>query len=91
MEDIFIIGSIAGVVGGIISVISFLPQVLKIFLSKSAKDISYGMYFIIILSNILWMTHAYSINSLELFLTNLFILILALTIILLKFKYRNFL
>ena len=75
-------------IGGFLSVVSFLPQVLKIYFNKSANDISYGMYFIVILSNLLWMIHAYSINSTELFLTNLFIMLLALTIIILKIRYR---
>lgn len=71
------------------SVISFLPQVLKICKSRSAKDISSSMYVIYLISVILWLFYGIKINSIHLILSEVFTLILVIVILVMKYLWRD--
>ena len=48
---------ILGLVAGTITSITFLPQVIHIWKTKSAKDLSLLMLLLLILGVILWLTY----------------------------------
>ncbi len=72
---------------GTLTTISLLPQVIKIWRSKSTKDISLGMFSIFCVGILLWIFYGAFINSLPVVITNILTLILACVIIVLKIKY----
>jgi len=72
---------------GTITTISMLPQVIKIWKSKSAKDISLGMFSIFSVGILLWIFYGFSINSLPVVIANVVTFILGCVIIVLKIKY----
>jgi MtN3 and saliva related transmembrane protein len=78
---------LAGTVGGILSVGAFLPQAWRIFRRRSAADVSLTMYLSIIVATWLWMFYAYVHGSVELFLTNLIIGLIAIFIAMLRVRY----
>lgn len=78
------LAAIAGTLGGILSVCAFLPQAYRIIQRRSATDVSLTMYVAIVVGCVLWMYYAYALGSLQLFLTNLIILLIALLIVVLR-------
>lgn len=79
---------IIGYIGGVMSSISFLPQVIKIWKTKSAEDLSM-LTLIFLTSNItLWLTYGILINSTPLWLTNAIVLAMVLCLIYFKIKFK---
>ena len=81
------LATLAGTVGGMLSVGAFLPQAWRIFRRRSAVDVSLAMYLTIIIACLLWMFYAYVHGSVELFLTNLVIGVIAIVIAMLRILY----
>ena len=77
---------IIGMVAGTISSVTFLPQVVKTWQSKSAKDISLWMFLLVTLSVIMWLIYGLFLNSVPIIYTNSMVLIMSL--IMLYFKWR---
>jgi|TARA_B110000438_G_scaffold97070_1_gene96164 MtN3 and saliva related transmembrane protein len=77
-----------GLLGALLSGITFFPQVYKIWKMKSANEISLSMTLIILLSNIVWLVYAFEKNDLAIICANLFVGSCALTIIYFKFKFK---
>lgn len=82
-----IIAEIIGYVATLLSVVSFLPQVLKSWKTKSTKDVSLHMYLIFTTSQILWLVYGILIHSLPLAIANAIIFSLSLSVLILKVKY----
>lgn len=78
--------NIIGLTAGTLTTIAFLPQVIKIWKTKSAKDISLGMFVILCTGIILWIVYGILIKSLPLVAANATTLVLALLILVLKIK-----
>jgi MtN3 and saliva related transmembrane protein len=76
-----------GFVAGTLTTISFVPQVLKTWREKSAKDISLSMFLIFSFGIFLWLLYGVGKGELPIVLPNLITLILASTILGFKFKY----
>lgn len=81
------LAAIAGTLGGILSVGAFLPQAYRIVQRRSATDVSLTMYVAIVVGCLLWMYYAYAVGSVQLFVTNLIILMIALVIVGLRLRY----
>ncbi|MEP2772938.1 MAG: SemiSWEET transporter [Fulvivirga sp.] len=76
-----------GLVAASLTTIAFIPQVIKTWRSKSAKDLSLGMFGIFSLGVLLWLTYGLLVNDLPIILANTFTLILS--SIILYFKVRH--
>jgi MtN3 and saliva related transmembrane protein len=81
--------TLLGLVAGTLTTIAFLPQVLKIWQSKSAKDFSFGMLITFNLGLFLWLVYGIYKNELPIILANLITLTLNSLIIVLKLKYQS--
>ena len=79
---------VIGLIAGTITTASFLPQVIKIWKTKSTRDLSLGMFIFISLGMGLWIVYGLLINSLPVIVANLVSLALCLTIIAFKIKYK---
>jgi MtN3 and saliva related transmembrane protein len=78
-----------GFAAGTLTTIAFVPQVVKIWKSKHAHDISLAMFAIFSSGVALWLVYGILIGSLPVILANGITLTLALAILLLKLKYRD--
>lgn len=76
-----------GLLAGTLTSVAFLPQVLKTWQSKSAKDISLGMFLLFSTGIFLWLVYGICIRDLPVILTNLVTFVLASTILFFKLKY----
>ena len=79
---------IIGIIGAILSGITFFPQVYRTWKLKSAKELSLTMILIIILSNVIWLIYAFNKNDMAIIYANLFVGSCALTILYFKLKYK---
>ncbi len=79
---------ITGLVAGIITTTSFLPQVIKTWKSKSAKDLSLGMFLIYCTGIILWLAYGILLNDLPLIVANAFTLVLSSLLLVFKLRFK---
>jgi len=79
--------TIIGLVAGTLTTIAFLPQLTMTWKSKSAKDVSLGMFLIFCSGVTLWLIYGILIDALPIILTNTATLILSGAILMLKLKY----
>jgi MtN3 and saliva related transmembrane protein len=63
-------GDIFGLVAGAITTGSFIPQVLKVFKLKSAREISLGFTVLFLIGGLLWLSYGISIRSVPIMLWN---------------------
>jgi len=78
-----------GLVAGLLTTTAFIPQVWKIYRTKSGKDISARMFSLFSAGIVLWLVYGILLQSLPLILSNAVTLVLSLTIIGLKLHYRE--
>jgi MtN3 and saliva related transmembrane protein len=73
-----------GLLAGALTTFAFVPQVYQVWKSKSAKDISLGMYSIFVAGIALWLVYGVLAQSLPVVVANTLTLILASTVLLMK-------
>ena len=77
-----------GYLAAICTTIAFVPQAVKIYRSRSAKDISLPMWVIFSVGVFLWLIYGVLIISLPIILANIITLFLSLLILFFKIKYN---
>jgi len=85
MEKFYI--DILGYFAASLTTIAFIPQVLKTLKTKSAKDVSTGMFVFFTTGVFLWILYGFANDNKPIWISNLIIFCLAVTQIVLKFKY----
>jgi MtN3 and saliva related transmembrane protein len=78
-----------GLAAGSLTTISFVPQVLKIWRSKSGNDVSYGMFLLFSVGVLLWLAYGLMLGAIPIIVANAVTLILALIVVALKYRYRH--
>lgn len=78
-----------GLLAGLLTTTAFIPQVWKIYRTKSGNDISARMISLFSVGLVLWLIYGILLRSLPLIISNVFTLALTLTIIALKVRYRE--
>jgi len=76
---------ILGLIAGSLTTIAFIPQLIKVWKSKSAQDISYVMFIMFIAGIVLWEVYGWGIHSMPVILFNVITFVLGLAILILKF------
>jgi len=77
-----------GFIAGALTTASFIPQALKIWREKSAKEVSFLMYVIISTGIFLWFIYGIEIYSLPIILANGISFIISITILVGKIKFK---
>ena len=67
---------------------AFLPQAIKVYKSKSTKDISLYMFLIFTIGVLSWFVYGLIINDWPVILANAVTLVLSLFILIYKLKYK---
>ena len=78
-----------GTLAGALTTVSFVPQVVKTWRSRSASDISFGMFLLFSLGVVLWLIYGIEIRSTPIVLANAITLALSLSIIVMKFWFAR--
>lgn len=77
-----------GMLAGSLTTISLVPQALKIWKTRSAEDISFGMFTLFAMGVVLWLAYGILIQAMPIILANSVTLVLAMTIIIMKWLFR---
>ena len=76
-----------GFAAATLTTVAFVPQVLKVWRTRSAADISLGMYSLFTLGIALWLIYGVLIYSWPIILANLITMILAGAMLVMKLKF----
>ena len=77
-----------GYIAGFLTTISFLPQVIKVWNTKSTRDISLGMFLIFTIGVFFWLIYGFLIENKSLIVANIITLILSLLILFAKILFK---
>jgi MtN3 and saliva related transmembrane protein len=80
---------IIGLIAGFLTTMAFVPQVVKTWRTKSARDLSVVMFSLFCAGVFLWMIYGIMINELPVILWNVITLVLALVILFFKIRFKN--
>ena len=80
--------TILGLVAGTLTTLSFLPQVIKAWKSRSTRDISLGMFAMFCTGVFLWIVYGFLVGDIPVLVANTVTFLLAATILVLKLRYR---
>lgn len=80
---------ILGLAAGTITSITFLPQVIHIWKTKSAKDLSLQMLLLLVLGVSMWLTYGILVMDAAIIYTNTMVLIMSLILVYFKFKFNK--
>lgn len=79
--------TLLGLIAATCTTLAFLPQVVKTYRTRSTKDISLGMFLVLVIGIILWLIYGVLISDLPLVAANVVTLFLAGIILALKLKH----
>lgn len=80
---------ILGLIAGTLTTIAFVPQVVKTYQSKSAKDLSMGMFAIFCAGTLCWLSYGVLRNDFPVIVANSVTAGLAAVLLFFKFKYKG--
>ena len=78
-----------GYAGGFVSAITFLPQVIKLWKTKSVKDLSSLTLFFLFVNVSLWLAYGILVNARPIMVTNGIVLTMIIIMIYFKIRYNN--
>lgn len=80
---------IIGTTAGILSCITFMPQVLRTWRLKSADEISPVMFVIAMISTLLWLVYGILIQSFSMIFTNIVVCCLSVVMLVMILSFRK--
>jgi MtN3 and saliva related transmembrane protein len=78
-----------GFIGGVFSSISFLPQVIKLWKTRSAKDLSMMTLLFLIVNVCTWLAYGVLIHAWPLIVTNAIVLSMVLLMVYFKLTFKE--
>lgn len=88
MVDVPIHIEIVGLIAATLTTISFVPQVYKIWKTKSAEGVSLTMFLLFFTGVLLWLVYGVYLNSLAMIVANIVTAVLSIIIIYYKLKLK---
>ncbi|HMU09220.1 MAG TPA: SemiSWEET transporter [Ferruginibacter sp.] len=82
------LAEILGLAAGTITSITFLPQVIRIWKTRSVKDISMLMMILLVLGTCCWLTYGLLMKDTAIIYTNILVLAMSLIMFYFKIKYK---
>lgn len=78
-----------GLLAGSLTTTAFLPQVIKTWKSRSAKDLSLGMFSLFCLGVLLWLVYGIIVRDIPVIAANSLTLMLASTLLFFKLRFKH--
>ena len=79
--------NIVGFIAAIFTTFAFVPQVIKVWRTRSTADISLGMYSLFTLGVAFWLAYGILLNAWPIILANIVTLLLAGAVLVMKVKF----
>jgi MtN3 and saliva related transmembrane protein len=73
--------------GAFLTSVTFVPQVYKVWKTKSVNDLSITMMLIVVLSTMVWLTYAFALHLLPVIIANSIVFVLSLMLIYFKLTF----
>lgn len=80
---------VAGHVGAFLSAVTFIPQVYKVWKTRSVNDLSLTMMVIVFTSTLIWLVYAIALMLVPVILANSIICFLSMLLIYFKFAFAK--
>ncbi len=80
---------ILGLTAGTITSVTFLPQVIQIWKTRSARDISWGMLALLMLGVSMWLAYGIIVKDIAIIYTNSMVLLMSLVMAYFKFRFNK--
>lgn len=80
--------SLVGYIAATLTTISFIPQVIQVWKTQSAKDVSLGMYSFFSLGVAMWLFYGVMLGAWPIIIANSITLILASAVLIMKIKFK---
>lgn len=78
-----------GLLAGICTSASLIPQLVKTVKAKKAQDVSLFMFIVLLAGNSLWIYYGFHKSDVAIISTNIFSLTLNIVMLFLKYKYKD--
>lgn len=78
-----------GIIAGIFTSASLLPQLIKIIKEKKVEDLSMGMFVALMIGVGLWIVYGFLKDDYPIIVTNCFSFVLNVAILVLRFRYKR--
>lgn len=78
-----------GLAAGSLTTAAFVPQVIKTWKSRSAKDLSLGMFSLFSLGVLLWLVYGFAVKDIPVIAANTITLMLAFTLLFFKLRFKE--
>lgn len=78
-----------GFVAGACTTAAFLPQVVQVWRTRSAADISLWMYCVFVFGVVLWLAYGLFVAAMPLIVTNVVTLLLAGAVLVMKLRFES--
>lgn len=78
-----------GLAAGALTTTAFLPQVIKTWKTRSAKDLSLGMFSLFCLGVLLWLVYGIIVKDVPVIAANMLTLMLASTLLFFKLRFKE--
>ena len=76
-----------GTLAGALTTIAFIPQVWRVWQTRSARDLSLSMYLIFTAGVALWLVYGVALGALPIIVFNSVTLVLAATVLAMKIRF----
>lgn len=81
------LSSVIGFIAASLTTIAFVPQVRKVWRTRSAKDVSLGMYSLFTLGVAMWLVYGILIHAWPVIVANAITLVLAGAVLVMRIKF----
>ncbi|MFO0115104.1 MAG: SemiSWEET transporter [Betaproteobacteria bacterium] len=78
---------VIGSVAAFLTTVAFVPQVVKIWRSRSAKDVSLPMYVVFTLGVAMWLVYGLLLGAMPIIIANCVTLVLAMSVVVMKLRW----
>jgi len=78
-----------GLIAGGLTTIAFVPQVVKTYQSRSAKDLSLTMFLVFSIGIVLWLVYGIMIREWPVIIANAITLLLSLILLIFKLNFKE--
>ena len=79
-----------GLLAGTMTTLAYLPQLVRVWRSKSAEDISWAMLIILCTGIVMWLVYGTYVHDVPLIAANMLTLVFTSIILALKVRYRRY-
>ena len=87
-QEVAISPAYIGYAAGALTVASYVPQVVRVWKTKETKDLSYGMFGMLVTAAVLWITYGALSSQWPVIATNVGCGVLNVAILAAKIRYR---